>query len=126
MKQERTKTDTFKDLRPLIFLQIAFGIPLPLIADTPSMYVTYNYILIFTLLFCSITTIVCYSLQSTYQKYLNMSQVAVIFSFEPIFATIFGRIINNEVIYTSTIIGGALILVSYFIIEIGNKKRIGS
>lgn len=52
-----------------------------------------------------------------------MSQVAVIFSFEPIFATIFGKLINNEKIYLSTIIGGTLILTSYFIIEIGNRKR---
>ncbi len=52
-----------------------------------------------------------------------MSQVAVIFSFEPIFATVFGKLINDERIYISTIIGGALILTSYFIIEIGNKKR---
>lgn len=123
--RKTTKTDTFKDLRPLIFLQIAFGIPLPLMADISVIHVTFSYTLVIALLFCSISTIVCYSLQSTYQKYLSMSQVAVIFSFEPIFATVFGRVLNNETIYTSTIIGGALILTSYFIIEIGNKKRVG-
>ena len=52
-----------------------------------------------------------------------MAEVAVIFSFEPIFATIFGRVINDEKIFLSTIIGGLLILISYFIIEIGNRKR---
>ncbi|MDE4992663.1 EamA family transporter, partial [Francisella tularensis] len=57
------------------------------------------------------------------QKHLIMSQVAVIFSFEPIFATIFGKLINNDKIYLSTIIGGTLILTSYFIIEICNRKR---
>lgn len=52
-----------------------------------------------------------------------MSQVAVIFSFEPVFATIFEKLINDEKIYLSTIIGGALILISYCIIEIGNRKK---
>ncbi|ASG67469.1 membrane protein [Francisella halioticida] len=115
-------TEVFKDLRLLIILQIIFGIPIPLISDIPSMYLQLNYILLISLAFCSVTTIICYYLQNTYQKYLSMAEVAVIFSFEPIFATIFGRIINNEKIYLSTIAGGVLILASYFIIEIGNKK----
>ncbi|MGQ4002542.1 DMT family transporter [Francisellaceae bacterium CB299] len=117
------KSEAFKDLRPLIFLQIAFGIPLPLLADSTTMYFNFNYILIISIGFCAISTIVCYYLQNTYQKHLSMAHVAVIFSFEPIFATIFGKLINDEKIYLSTIIGGALILVSYFIIEMGNKKR---
>ena len=115
--------EIFKDLRPLIFLQIMFGIPLPALADVTTMYFNFNYTLIISIGFCSITTIICYYLQNTYQKHLSMSQVAVIFSFEPIFATLFGRIFNGEIIYTSTIIGGALILTSYFIIEFGNKER---
>ncbi|API87413.1 DMT family transporter [Francisella uliginis] len=116
-------TEIFKDLRLLIILQIAFGIPIPLISDIPFMHLQLNYILLVSLAFCSITTIVCYYLQNTYQKYLSMAEVAVIFSFEPIFATIFGRIINDEKIYLSTIIGGLLILTSYFIIEFGNRRR---
>ncbi|QIW10763.1 DMT family transporter [Francisella sp. LA112445] len=116
-------TEIFKDLRLLIVLQIIFGIPIPLISDIPSMYLQFNYILVISLVFCSITTIVCYYLQNTYQKYLSMAEVAVIFSFEPIFATIFGRVINDEKIYLSTIVGGLLILASYFIIEFGNRRR---
>lgn len=118
------RSEAFRDLRLLIILQIAFGIPLPLITDISSfIYLHFNYILIIALTFCAISTITCYYLQNTYQKHLSMSQVAVIFSFEPIFATIFGKLINNEKIYLSTIIGGTLILTSYFIIEIGNRKR---
>ncbi|WP_150468135.1 DMT family transporter [Francisella sp. SYW-9] len=117
-------TEIFKDLRLLIVLQIIFGIPIPLISDIHSMYLQFNYILVISLIFCSITTIVCYYLQNTYQKYLSMAEVAVIFSFEPIFATFFGRVINDEKIYLSTIIGGILILTSYFIIEFGNRRRL--
>ncbi|WP_150464075.1 DMT family transporter [Francisella sp. XLW-1] len=118
------RSEAFKDLRLLIILQVAFGIPMPLITDVSSfMYLHFNYILVIAIVFCSISTITCYYLQNTYQKHLSMSQVAVIFSFEPIFATIFGKLINDEKIYLSTIIGGSLILVSYFIIEIGNRKR---
>lgn len=116
-------SEIFKDLRLLIILQIIFGIPIPLISDIPSMYLHLNYILLISITFCAITTIVCYYLQNTYQKYLSMAEVAVIFSFEPIFATIFGRVINDEKIYLSTIVGGLLILTSYFIIEIGNRRR---
>ena len=122
--RKSNKSEVFKDLRPLIFLQIAFGIPLPMLADATTMYFSFNYILIISIGFCAISTIVCYYLQNTYQKHLSMAHVAVIFSFEPIFATVFGKLINDEKIYLSTIIGGALILVSYFIIEIGNKKRL--
>lgn len=117
------ENEAFKDLRPLIFLQVMFGIPLPAFADVSTMYFNFNYILLIAIGFCSITTIVCYYLQNTYQKHLSMSKVAVIFSFEPIFATVFGRVINYEIIYTSTIIGGLLILTSYFIVELGNLKR---
>ncbi|APC96318.1 DMT family transporter [Francisella frigiditurris] len=118
------KSEVFKDMKLLIIFQVFFGIPLPFISDISSMYLDLNYILILAILFCSVSTIVCYYLQNTYQKYLSMSQVAVIFSFEPIFATIFGRIINHEAIYVSTILGGVLILSSYFIIDFGNKRRL--
>ncbi|MDE4942926.1 EamA family transporter, partial [Francisella tularensis] len=70
------------------------------------MYLHFNYILIISLTLCAISTKTCYYLQNTYQKHLSMSQVAVIFSFENIYATNFVKLINNEKIYLSKIIGG--------------------
>ncbi|MDE5014465.1 EamA/RhaT family transporter, partial [Francisella tularensis subsp. holarctica] len=60
------RSEDFRDLRLLIILQIAFGIPLPLINDISSfMYLHFNYILIIALTFCEISTINCYYLQNT-------------------------------------------------------------
>lgn len=70
------RSEAFEDLRLLIILQVAFGIPMPLITDVSSfMYLHFNYILIIAIVFCSISTITCYYLQNTYQKHLSMSQV---------------------------------------------------
>ena len=105
--------------RILVFLQILFGIPIPLISTSvDNNLLTLSPIVVIALLFCAASTIFCYHIQTNYQKKINMNKVAVIYAFEPIFATFFGRVINGEAIYLHTILGGSLVIISFIIIEI--------
>jgi drug/metabolite transporter (DMT)-like permease len=105
--------------RILVFLQILFGIPIPLVSTAVDKNIlTFSPIVIVALLFCAASTIFCYLIQTNYQKKINMNKVAVIYAFEPIFATFFGRVINGEAIYLHTILGGSLVIISFLIIEL--------
>ena len=103
----------------LVFLQILFGIPIPLASTFfDNSFIHFTPLVIGALLFCSTTTIFCYYIQTNFQKKVNMNKVAIIYAFEPIFATIFGRVLNSELITTHVIIGGALVLMSFIIVEL--------
>ena len=85
----------------IVALQIAWCIPLPLTISifqaTPLHIHTMTSSIVFALLFCSLaSTCLTFYLQSRYQKYLPVSRVAVIYAFEPVFATLFGYAINHE------------------------------
>lgn len=69
--------------------------------------------------FCAImaTSLVLW-LQVKYQRYTTATRTAMIFCFEPIFASVFGYFINNEVVGCRVIIGGAFILSSIVLSEL--------
>jgi drug/metabolite transporter (DMT)-like permease len=69
--------------------------------------------------FCSIiaTSLVLW-LQAKYQRYTTATRAAMIFCLEPIFASIFGYLINHEVVGYRVLIGGSLILSSILLSEL--------
>ena len=69
--------------------------------------------------FCAIiaTSLVLW-LQTKYQRYTTATRAAMIFCFEPIFASVFGYLINAEQIGYRVAIGGALILLSVLLSEL--------
>ena len=110
---------SMKNTRLLVLLQIAFGVPIPLTASYfENTFITFSPIVVIALVFCAASTIFCYVMQTNYQKKINMNKVAVIYAFEPIFATVFGRLINAEPIYLHTVIGGAFVIASFLIVEL--------
>ncbi|ODN43934.1 DMT family transporter [Piscirickettsia litoralis] len=101
----------------LVGFQILFAIPLPLIVSlTQPAHLTLTPILIIALIFCgSFSTCLTFFLQSKYQNKISINKAALIYAFEPVFATVFAYFINGEAIYESTIIGGLLVFTSFMV-----------
>lgn len=98
----------------LTFYQLLFTIPLALIFTPFHTYPTLFYPnVLIALIFCSVfATTVAYFVQAKYQPQTTAAKAALIFSLEPVFATIFGYFLNEEIITFHTMVGGVLILFS--------------
>lgn len=65
------------------------------------------------ILFCAIfATTLVFMIQFKYQRFTTAAKTALIFSLEPVFASIFGLMINNEKITENIFLGGSIILLS--------------
>jgi len=63
--------------------------------------------------FCAIfATSLAYYWQNKYQKFSSAPRAALIFALEPVFASLFGFLINRELLSKATIYGGLLLLFS--------------
>lgn len=73
--------------------------------------------------FCSIlSTAYMYSVSNIAQKYISAEKVAIIYLFEPVFASIASFFILNENLTWRLLIGGSLILIATLISEIRIEK----
>lgn len=115
----------------LVFYQIAFTVPLPLLISlhNPS----YNHILmtpvIIGLLYTSIiATCVVFLWQVKYQGKTTAMQAALIYALEPVFATVYAFCFFGESITEHVIIGGGIILATVIASEISRilivKRRL--
>lgn len=100
----------------LVFCLLLGGIPMPLLinAAQPGL-VHWNITTWIAIIFCSITTITTYILQSRYQKQIPVSRAAIIYAFEPIFATIFAYFANHTSIHWQTWVGGSVIVCGFLL-----------
>jgi drug/metabolite transporter (DMT)-like permease len=65
------------------------------------------------ILFCAIfATSLAYYWQNKYQKFSSAPKAALIFALEPVFASLFGFLINRELLSRATVYGGLLLLFS--------------
>lgn len=105
------------DYELLAFYQLLFTVPVALLFAPLTTYPNLFYPnVIIALLFCAIfATTIAYFIQAKYQRYTTPTTVALIFALEPVFATIFGVLINRDGISVHTVIGGLLILLSLVI-----------
>ena len=110
-------TKRISNFRLLAFYQILFTVPLPLLFTTKvNTAALFNPSVIVALLFCAIfATSLALFLQTKYQKYTTATKAALIFCLEPIFASIFSALFNNEPLTTHIVIGGLVILLSLLI-----------
>lgn len=77
------------------------------------------------ILFCAIfASIISFTLQLKFQKYVSASKTAIIFATEPIFATITAAIYLGERLSIQFAIGATLIFASILISEMGSKKKV--
>lgn len=100
--------------KALTFYQIFFTAPFPLIF---AWHTNWNNLLfpsvIAGILFCAIAaTSVALYIQTKYQRYTTPAKAAVIYSLEPVFASVFAFLMNGEVITSHVMEGGLLIFVS--------------
>lgn len=108
------------DIYLLVFYQILFALPIPLVM---SLYKHTHYVLdkpvLIAVLFCAIfATCLTFYMQSAFQKYTTVTKAALIYAFEPVFATIFALWINGEKITSYTLIGGLCVLSGFLLTEL--------
>lgn len=115
-------TPSIKETELLAFYQIAFTCPAALIMGSlhyqslPAL----PPILVFTLLYTAIfATIVVFLIQTRFQKETTATHAAIIYSLEPVLATIIAVWLNKLDITPRIMIGGGIILGSIFMIELG-------
>lgn len=109
----------------LCFYQILFSIPLALPFVGPMNFsAIMQGPVVMALIFCSLfaTSLAIY-LQARVQQYTTATNTALIFTLEPVFATIFAYYINGAAITLDTIIGGILIIFSILLREIIGFSR---
>ena len=104
----------------MVFYQILFAIPIPLAV---SLYKHSHYVLdepvLIAVLFCAIfATCITFYAQNAFQKYTTVTKAALIYAFEPVFATIFAVWLNGEKITHYTIIGGLCVLSGFLLSEL--------
>lgn len=89
------------------------------ITSIEKVKIIYNGNVIFSLLFTAIVaTLINIGLQTRYQKSVSPSKAGIIYSFEPLFASILAYIVLNEKISNFGYIGSVLIIAGLIISEI--------
>ncbi|OGT30273.1 MAG: hypothetical protein A3E87_00865 [Gammaproteobacteria bacterium RIFCSPHIGHO2_12_FULL_35_23] len=98
----------------LAFLQIFFTAVLTSPFSFSHSFISiFNPVVLIGLLFCSVfATSMALFLQTKFQRYTTASRAAMIFCLEPVFASIFGYLINGEKLGLLALFGAALILLS--------------
>jgi len=105
------------------FYQIIFAAIVPLASSIyhHQYYAQWNFTLSAGLLYCAVlSTMLTFFLQTRYQQYTNATKVGIIFTMEPVFASIFAFVFNHEMITHAIIIGGGIILISLLLAELKN------
>ncbi len=112
-------------VRLLVFYQILFTIPVPLLLSPQNQYhLLLKPAVIAAVLFVGIlATGFTLILQTTYQKYTTANRAALIYSMEPIFASIFAVLFNNEILTWQIIAGGLVILCGILFPLLRQKNR---
>jgi len=126
-----TLMDTFtkgevskKATMQLVAIQFLFALPLPIIGfliyDLPDLHMTWSNDLLMSLAFNGIlASFVLTIIHTTYQRYTTPVKAALIFSLEPIFATIFAAIFLNEILTNMELIGASILMLGVLTSELG-------
>ncbi len=92
--------------------QILCCLPMPVLGGfVVPQFVTWHFSLIAILFFCGViaTTLTIY-MQAKFQRYVSVTKAAVIYSFEPLFATLFATLLEGQVISWPIAVGGSLMI----------------
>ncbi len=119
-------TPNIKELKLLAFYQILFLLPFAggLMACDYQAPV-FTPMVIFTILYTGIlATAVVFLLQMRYQKDTTATHAAIIYSLEPVFASIIAVYVNHLSFTEPVLVGGGLILLSVLMIELLPKLKL--
>lgn len=113
-------TPTIKQPNLLAFYQVLFILPFSsLFSSTQTHQIEWSPILIFTILYTGIlATGVVYLIQVRYQRETTATHAAIIYSLEPVLASIIAIYVNNQALTENIVMGGLIILASILLIEL--------
>ncbi|MES2998160.1 MAG: DMT family transporter [Pseudomonadota bacterium] len=118
-------TQAIQDYKLLAFFQLFFTIPfVSLLTKGHDFSLVFQPKALIGILFCAVfATSLAYYLQNKYQKFTSAPKAALIFALEPVFASLFGFLINHELLPKATIYGGLLLLFSLLLPSIVSIVR---
>ena len=101
----------------IVSLQLMFTLPVPVLYAITDWHVKHwSWGAVGAIAYCAVmTTCLVFYLQTRYQHYIPVSRAAVIYAFEPLFATLFAAWIQDQVITLPVLMGGGLLLISFAI-----------
>ena len=113
------------DYQLLAFYQLLFTVPFVLLfTKGHSFSAALQPQALIGILFCAVfATSLAYYLQNKYQKFTSAPKAALIFALEPVFASLFGVLINHEMLAKTTLVGGSLLLLSLILPAAVNMKE---
>ena len=113
------------DILLLVFYQLVMSALFPLCAlPFESSYLSSTATLWSAVIFCGlIGTSVGLVLQNFYQRFISAATAAIIYAFEPIFASIFAFWLIDEAITRYTIIGGTIILFGFLFSQLMHAQE---
>lgn len=120
-----TKGDDSKERTiQLVALQFMFVLPLPvlgfLIYELPDFYISFETDLIVSVLFNGVlASFVLTIIHTTYQRYTTPVKAALIFSLEPIFASLFALTFMSEILTNRELIGASILMLGVLLSELG-------
>ena len=108
----------------LVAIQFIFALPLPIVGflllEAPNLEVSFTSDLIMSLAFNAVlASFVLTIIHTTYQRYTTPVKAALIFSLEPIFASIFAAIFLSEILSTLELIGATILMFGVLTSELG-------
>lgn len=68
-------------------------------------------------------TVVAFFIQTAFQKYTTPTKAAIIFTFEPVSAAVFGYFIGGEILTSKQYLGAGVIVLGILVSEIGTAFR---
>ena len=116
-------TKKYRNTNLIVCLQLVWTLPIPLVFATTSWHIEHlTLAAILAILYCGlIATCLVFYLQTRYQHYVSVTRAAVIYSFEPLIATVAALLIQHQPITWAIVIGGAFMLVSFIVSSLGNR-----
>lgn len=116
--------DSNRQTMQLVAIQFIFALPLPIIGfllfELPTLEVKFTTDLLMSLSFNAIlASFVLTIIHTTYQRYTTPVKAALIFSLEPIFASIFAAIFLSEILSPLELVGATILMFGVLTSELG-------
>jgi drug/metabolite transporter (DMT)-like permease len=124
--QKKSSLIPLQHVKLLTFYQIFFAIMIPgsIGAFHHSLHLVVNMTVVMGLLYCALlSTCITLFLQTKFQRDTTPTKTGIIFTMEPVFATLFAVSFNSEPLTRSVLIGGAIIIISLLITELKTFDR---
>jgi drug/metabolite transporter (DMT)-like permease len=113
-------TEKYSNTSLIASLQLVFTLPVPFVYALWDWHVvSWSWEAVGGIVYCTVfATCIVFYLQARYQHYISVTRAALIYAFEPLFATLFAMLIQHQPITWPVVIGGGLLLVSFVVASV--------